>query len=372
MKLNAGLVAASCGLALASQPAAEVYLLPAREASSTATSLPAALARLVLLQRLAPTDQGPSSSDFPKDTSVEEVVSALNRFGKSTPPLFADGDDKAPSQLVVMLEGMTRGQMDDLGRTLGKGPAMTIPNPPSTSAHNDLVDFDFYGTGATNAAGCKAQQITNPHEKCWGGKQSAYAKLDFEKDSTLVGDVLQSLKKVSQRELQTTLVLLPSTANSGSWSDRSRELRRRQAEQVMTSVDQAAQAAVTNTAQNAYVLAPAQRILSCFPNENECASTTNNCSGHGSCMDKYAKEDGSTSKDACFVCHCLSTRSESGSLTHWAGQTCAKKDVSVAFWLFAGFTLALVGIVWLAISMLLNVGQEKLPGVIGAGVSRSR
>lgn len=51
---------------------------------------------------------------------------------------------------------------------------------------------------------------------------------------------------------------------------------------------------------------------------------------------------------------------------------CQKEDVSVQFWLIAGFTVTIVGAVTFAIGLLFSVGEEQLPGVIGAGVSRSK
>lgn len=142
----------------------------------------------------------------------------------------------------------------------------------------------------------------------------------------------------------------------------------------MSSLDKASRSAAptSSAAEKTIIYAPAGHIASCFASEDSCITATSNCSGHGSCTDRYAKADGTADAAKCYACHCLSTRSESDSLTHWAGPSCAKQDLSVAFWLFAGFTLALVGILWLAISMLFGVGQEKLPGVIGADVSRSK
>lgn len=185
-------------------------------------------------------------------------------------------------------------------------------------------------------------------------------------------DQLSKLAKIG--ELETTLVLLPRTANSKPWSDQPLELRRRQAERVMTSLDKIERPAAPTwlAADKTILYAPGVRVASCFTSEDSCIKATGNCSSHGSCLDRYASPDGKDFGTKCFTCHCLSTRSESGSLTHWAGPSCAKKDVSVAFWLFAGFTLALVSILWLSISMLFGIGQEKLPGVIGAGVSRAK
>lgn len=180
MKLSAGLTVAAGGLAAAAQPAAQVYLVPAREISS-APSLSPSLARLVLLQRLAPSGQGPALGDASEDINVFDAVSALNRFGKAYPPLFADDSNDEPSQLVMMLDGMSNEQIKDFGRALGSRPAFTIPDPPSGKAHDELVEVDLVGTGAVNAGHCGVQQIANSLEGCWNGKRAAFARLDVTK-----------------------------------------------------------------------------------------------------------------------------------------------------------------------------------------------
>lgn len=57
---------------------------------------------------------------------------------------------------------------------------------------------------------------------------------------------------------------------------------------------------------------------------------------------------------------------------HWGGNMCQKEDISVPFWLIVGFTVTIIGAITFAIGLLFSVGEEKLPGVIGAGVSRSK
>lgn len=184
---------------------------------------------------------------------------------------------------------------------------------------------------------------------------------------------LISLAKVG--EMETTVVLLPESGSSVRWSAKPQELQRRQAEAVMSSLDDTADegaAAPTSSATNVPFYPPRGSIPACFKSADSCLSETKNCSGHGSCLNKYGGDDNAEGDDACFACHCLSTVSEKGSLTQWAGPACSKKDLSVQFWLFAGFTLVMVGILSMAIGMLFNVGEEKLPGVIGAGVSRNK
>jgi hypothetical protein len=108
---------------------------------------------------------------------------------------------------------------------------------------------------------------------------------------------------------------------------------------------------------------------------------TNSCSGHGECANKFGgNSTSSTSAASCFACVCKATVVERGEgaltkgrlTTHWGGNMCQKEDISVEFWLIAGFTVTIVGAVTFAIGLLFSVGEEKLPGVIGAGVSRSK
>lgn len=187
----------------------------------------------------------------------------------------------------------------------------------------------------------------------------------------------QLSKLAKQGEMETTIVLVPASAESSgpsSWSDSRQELRRRQMSQPMPDQDTVAGAAGATSSQitKQQSFASVGPIPSCFGSEDACTSATGNCSGHGLCQNKYANSDGSNGSNVCYTCHCLSTVGESGGYTHWAGSVCSKKDVSTQFWLFAGFTIVMVGILSLSIGMLFNVGEEKLPGVIGAGVSRSK
>ena len=55
--------------------------------------------------------------------------------------------------------------------------------------------------------------------------------------------------------------------------------------------------------------------------------------------------------------------------TYWGGAACQKEDVSSQFWILAGFSVLLMGLVGWAIGMMFSIGNEKLPGVIGAGVA---
>jgi hypothetical protein len=175
MKLTAGVIAALVGCAAAAQQSAEVFIVPATDASSPPAITPS-LARLLLLQRLVPSSQGLSLNDIPNGVDSDYAVSLINRFGKATPPLFSDAEASEPSQLVLMLDNMNDEQMKELRKALDMSPSFTIADPPSDKAHRDLMELDFYTAGVADGSRCSIQQVLNPLERCWGGKRSAAAK----------------------------------------------------------------------------------------------------------------------------------------------------------------------------------------------------
>jgi hypothetical protein len=110
------------------------------------------------------------------------------------------------------------------------------------------------------------------------------------------------------------------------------------------------------------------KYSTCYSTNHTCQSATNNCSGHGQCKRKYSSSD---PDDSCWTCGCFPSIniSKTASRTYWGGAACQKEDVSSPFWLLVGTTVVLMGIVSAGIGMLFSIGEEKLPSVIGAGVS---
>lgn len=185
MKLNIGLAAALAGCVAAAQQSADVFILPAAaDASSSTPSVTPSIARLLLLQRLAPAGKGPSVNDIPEDADLDEVLSVLNQFGpKPVSPL--DQASASSSQLLLMLEGLTEEQIKDVTKDLKSGPAFTISNPPSSSAHEKLVRNDFYNVGVTTEHKCSVIEVSNPfEERCWSGR-STVARYNVQKVSLL-------------------------------------------------------------------------------------------------------------------------------------------------------------------------------------------
>lgn len=179
--------------------------------------------------------------------------------------------------------------------------------------------------------------------------------------------------------METTIVILSSGSSDA-------ELRRRQVQQKEKVIAEAeASDAATfvssthgesNDNNNGKVFDPfagrPTTVPSCFASQNACETATSSCSGHGLCVDRWGN-DGTA--DACFFCYCSSTvEKDAKDVAHvyyWGGATCQKRDVSTPFWLFAGVGITLAATVAFSIGLLFSVGEEKLPGVIGAGVSRS-
>lgn len=109
-------------------------------------------------------------------------------------------------------------------------------------------------------------------------------------------------------------------------------------------------------------------IPRCHGSVDSCIAATGNCSGHGTCSKKYGKDN----ENACYSCFCIASVNMTDGYKqsiHWGGPACQKEDISSQFWLLAGFSVAAVGLVSWGIGMLFSIGEEKLPGVIGAGVS---
>lgn len=118
---------------------------------------------------------------------------------------------------------------------------------------------------------------------------------------------------------------------------------------------------------------PLRGILpQCFSSQSACQALTRNCSGHGACTLKFTDRD-ARPEAPCFSCACTPTifTNKDGSFktTRWGGPACQKKDVVMPFWLLAGFSVFMVSLISWGIGMLLAMGNEELPSVIGAGVS---
>ncbi|KAK3309357.1 uncharacterized protein B0T15DRAFT_405548 [Chaetomium strumarium] len=417
MRLLAGLTAAALsGLAVgASQPSADAYLFKASSSQSSPNtpSIPKEVARHILLQRTSRQRYGSDLRDLPSSIDTETAVGHIAKFGKSPAPLFSHTKETEPSQLVVIVEGVAAEQSSRLRETLGHSAAYTIADPPSATANKFLM-AGFHNMGVASPRQCELSEVINPFKAdCWNGP-SAVVKYDLRKSPTTLDSLVDNLPRlnnfVNNGELEVLLVLLPESsrnsklnhwsataAGAGSWDSASDLRRRRHAEETVITDHQlsidaesdngeanhppAATAAATTTTTLDNARRTKKPIPQCFASYDGCMAQTNSCSGHGECANKYGgNTTSSASAASCFACVCKASVVEPGDgaraqgrrTVHWGGNMCQKEDVSVEFWLIAGFTVTIVGAVTFAIGLLFNVGEEKLPGVIGAGVSRSK
>lgn len=206
---------------------------------------------------------------------------------------------------------------------------------------------------------------------------SAFLKLDFtevQKKSNTISEtilsVLPSLQVQAKRETQeSTILLLPTPSKSGA----SRLQARESPEEAPLSAPSRQSVAKSSLVSSplrtlnnsAPYIPPGTFLPFCFASNDSCVNRTNNCSGHGSC---YAKHVG------CYSCKCGTTiayynKDGSFKTVQWGGAACQKKDVSVPFFLFASFGVAMAALVAGSIGMLYSMGAQELPSVIGAGVA---
>lgn len=404
MLLNGLALAGLAGLAssAATHEQAEVYILSSKHTASSSSSTPATpslprqLARDILFHRVTGDLQ---LKDLSSTIVGDRVLSYFDQYGRSPRPLFgASTEDISPSQLVVLLEGVT----EDNARTLREGlqkedfsPAFKIEDAPSTKANKHLVDVEFAAGGVSGS--CDVSAAIDPYDSCWKG-MSLVVKYDAAKDpealQALVDNIPALSKSVSSNNIEATLVLLPESSRASKHSywttEAPTDLHRRffSDETPMTDAKVETVDKVTVSPGSGAVdlgITPGAAAkkgdkmnLGCFTSHNSCVTATGNCTGHGTCVDKYAVpgQEPREGDRQCFVCSCLSTKKfpdkENSKHVHWGGAYCQKIDVSSPFWLIATTTVVLVGLVTGCIAMLFSIGEEKLPGVIGAGVSRSK
>ena len=181
----------------------------------------------------------------------------------------------------------------------------------------------------------------------------------------------------SQKNQQTTVVLLPSTAGpEKSWqSSHSRH-------DIGMHVSHRRHAPLHEQRASSYADHPQRRTSTpstlmlpvCYNSALSCAEATGNCSGRGYCYNKYSSRDERASSD-CFACKCSETViKDDGSVQKvwWGGSACEKRNIATPFFQIAAITILLTGAIAAAIGLLFSLGQEKLPSVIGAGVGPMR
>ncbi|TVY51398.1 putative endoplasmic reticulum membrane protein [Lachnellula cervina] len=384
MRLSATLLPALLGVASAASEPASVYILQASESpSSNPPTLTPEQARLVIAQRL-------SISQYHGLGDVSDsTLSYINRFGgQYKASLFEDAasQDQA-TELVLVVEGVSKAQLKNWGSLR---PAFTISNPPSPPANKKLV-LDL-NKQAGEKEDCALEDAINPYEvKCWNGK-SKVIHFDLAGKGSQMEALMAArerlIKWAKKEEMNTVIVLMPESSGStkklsskpyGSYDVPSQvHLDARQIEEIISE-----SAAIASSPPKPQLFQSSNSSNSsgpivgvppvCHSSNDTCTTATNFCSGRGACFQKSA---------TCFTCGCVAQNETFAygndgekrgyRLSYYGGAACQKKDVSTSFWLIATSSIVMMGLVGWAIGMLFSIGEEKLPGVIGAGVSSNR
>ncbi|KAL2358119.1 hypothetical protein BJ546DRAFT_200562 [Cryomyces antarcticus] len=339
-------------------------------------------ARLVFAQRLG-------LSQFHSLKGVEEAtIKAVNDFGDRGHHLFDANDDihERPRAMIVM-EGDQTNPPSYLTDA-----AFTISSSPAAAANERLIkDLSRQASQLRRPGGDMMEELKALN----GGFEHEFHGLLFRYYKNFVqdDDLEQTLKSLKDRDYSVTVVFMPpSTSGKRSAYPYGRyevpetgsSPQKRQVHEKPLSPNAAPQtssyAHISPLASSNVSTAPLKGILPfCFPSLSSCQTSTRNCTGHGSCILKYKNTEShsDSSSTSCYACMCsvpdVRTNDDgTKKTTHFGGPACQKKDVVMPFWLIAGFSVFLVGMVSWGIGLLYSIGQEDLPSVIGAGVSGPR
>lgn len=162
-------IAGIAGLAsAATTDPAEVYILSKTSTSSSSSTpeLPRPLAKQIFVQRLGGDVQ---LAELGESSNMDELLSHIVQYGGAPKPLFgnaASATDVAPSQLLVVFEGITEENSQELRRQLkdqSSAPAFTIADAPSAQANARLIETEL----SSFAKDCDMGAAINPYDSCW-------------------------------------------------------------------------------------------------------------------------------------------------------------------------------------------------------------
>jgi len=376
---------------------ASVYIFQGDEwpNASTPPTLTPEQARLVFAQRLG------ASRYHKLGDADERTLAYINKFGGNGDSLFHEaGKDKA-AELVLIVEGVSSNTAEPLLEAWSSlTPAFTISAPPSLTANKRLVE-DMDQQCGKGSKTCAFEDAVNPfNAECWNGKSKiVHFDLGDVKSNSKINKLMSVQERLTRfakkQELNVIVVLMPEASRSsktktnpyGSYDKISQAQiarRGRVSEEPMTEsssvqttpLHYSKQIQTSKASSNASMKPITGIPRLCHASLDSCISATNNCSGHGECYKKYGGSG--EGKGGCYTCFCRATtkivpfpggEKNGTAWQYWGGSACHKEDISAAFWLIFIFTIVIIGVTGWAISMLYNIGEEKLPGVIGAGVS---
>jgi len=339
--------------------------------------------RLVLAQRLG-------VSEYHKIGGASETaIDAIDRYGGLQQQVSSPNTINVDHQLVIVAEGWTPEMSLSIQEKWGPLRLAFEMSDPPTYAMTEKLVLDMIAQGTSPLPDrCSMREQLSPRDStkpdCWHDS-SKIMHLDMKKpdDKTFLHYQGLIQENVKSQLYDVLLVTVPESSRDGKSSraygtydipympeNRRRDL----AEEPMRGTENNAPTNVSaenlSTPNKVYpfAAAPSGIVPWCHASNDTCNTATKGCSGNGVCGLKYGTKD-----SGCYSCQCIPTFHETkagGFVTiYWGGAACSKQDISIQFWLLAGFSILLMGIVGWAIGLMFSIGEEKLPGVIGAGVS---
>ncbi|KAK8162674.1 hypothetical protein IWX90DRAFT_436044 [Phyllosticta citrichinensis] len=358
-------------------------------------------ARLIFAQRLG-------LSQYHNIKTVDnDAVQYINDFGGDRHRLFGQDqfvDDR--KQVMVVVEGVKGGECKVKTLSLqanADGTALdssfSVSNPPTVEDDSRLLqDFmiqaqDLSTSKVDSSIPSSIKDLLNTLSDTVEYQSSNGLFLAHVKGSNIKADAvssaLRNLESICSSRWPLTFVAMPPASGRAKRSDkpwghyempvkrsaspaasRSESILSDFASDMIESLNETIKSGKIGTS-HAEAANPLKGILpACFSSQAACDTATNTCMGRGKCVKKYTDKD--NNNKACFTCKCepqVNQTKAGTKTTYYGGPACQKKDVSIPFWLFAGFAVAIAFTVSWAIGLLYSMGEEELPSVIGAGVS---
>ncbi|KAI9662495.1 MAG: hypothetical protein M1821_008662 [Bathelium mastoideum] len=391
-----GLSQGVLALSTSSVPA-RVFVDEANSASTPTLEQPtlsADTARLLFAQRL-----GLSSFHALQDVD-EEALKYINHYAAPPQRLFGDQRSTKRPQAMIIVEEVE--QLEDDDSSLTSPTSFRIANPPSISSNAALLQDFVDQARSTNFGLTPSSNVVRylEHDDASENLPDGNRYFFHRKSTHNIANLLSILRS---RSATVTLIYMPASnsSNTNSWGTYSLPLEtyihsphahahaKRQGDELFKAeagdsesgenIETASAAASSSSTSSSLSSAPTSTappkgiLPACFPNIKDCNSSTNACSGHGSCQLKFTNKDRDGSLGECYACICKNTvtKNDMGQITTtvWGGPACQKRDISTSFWLLAGFTTVMVSVIAWGIGLLVSMGSEDLPSVIGAGVS---
>ncbi|TQS39266.1 hypothetical protein Golomagni_00215 [Golovinomyces magnicellulatus] len=338
-------------------------------------------ARLIFAHRLS------LSNNYELADVSESTLSYINEFGKTQFPLFEPSDEPI-AELVLFVEGFS----SKTAKILSKAWSFSKPDFYVSKFHGTispkLLAKEFQELIGIDSGGDTLKTLVNPN-RVLRPQSSNIIYLNVHNDKDGLDQLIDAKSKImslaKERKMNTAVVLtpelIPTAENKISQSEQYEKIlaSRKATEEPMISHS----SVLSSPIKQVYSSSPSNKTFKgplqlCYKSLDSCISSTRNCFGHGECSSRYKNSD---ERGACFSCNCRATNEtitwakgtrKGWTIKYWGGSACHKQDISSAFWLITIFTIAITGIITWGITMLYSIGEEKLPGVIGAGVSNSK